>query len=259
MNKKSNYFHNYRLLPSLPHIHHRRVRHFEGNDRRNRNSVIMSALQQLDNLIAELEAVVGNRASSCGPPAVKSKKAGSAPTSIIPPASPATDDDLTVNSLDLRVGIIRSVTRHETAEKLYCEEIDVGEAEPRPIASGLVPYYSLEQMQNRKVIVICNLPPRKLVGFKSNGMVLCASSEAGGVEFVDVPVSAQPGERIVGLGLVGEALSQKQCDKRKAFEKIAEGLKINQEGKAEWNGVPLVARESGEACTAPTLRDVPIR
>ena len=214
----------------------------------------MSALEQLDSLIAELEAVVGSRALPSGKPdAAKSKKA-----STIPPAGPPADDDLTVNSLDLRVGIIRSVTRHETAEKLYCEEIDVGEAEPRAIASGLVPYYSLEQMQNRKVIVICNLPPRKLVGFKSNGMVLCASSDAG-VEFVDVPETAVPGERIVGKGLVGEALSQKQCDKRKAFEKIAEGMKINQAGNAEWNGIPLVAQQSGEVCTAPTLRDAPIR
>ena len=81
------------------------------------------------------------------------------------------DEDLTINSIDLRVGVIRSVTRHATADKLYCEEIDVGEETFRPIASGLVPYYSLEQMMGRKLIVVCNLKPRNLVGFKSQGMV----------------------------------------------------------------------------------------
>lgn len=53
----------------------------------------------------------------------------------------------------------------------------LGEEENRQIASGLVPYYSLEDMQDRRVIVVANLLPRKLVGFKSFGMVLCASKE----------------------------------------------------------------------------------
>ena len=41
--------------------------------------------------------------------------------------------------------------------RLYCEEIDVGEEAPRNIASGLVPHYSLEEMKGRRVIVMCNL------------------------------------------------------------------------------------------------------
>ena len=168
-------------------------------------------------------------------------------------------DELSINSLDLRVGIIRSVIRHETAEKLYCEEIDVGEDEPRPIASGLVPFYSLEQMQDRRVIVVANLLPRKLVGFKSNGMVLCASTVGIDgkelVEFIDPPASAAAGERITGFGLTSLPLSAKQCDKRKAFETLAASLVVNAEGVACWNGLPLVALSSGEVCRAPTLRD----
>jgi tRNA-binding EMAP/Myf-like protein len=38
--------------------------------------------------------------------------------------------------------------------RLFCEEIDVGEAEPRQIASGLRPYYTLEQMQVRNSFVL---------------------------------------------------------------------------------------------------------
>lgn len=42
-------------------------------------------------------------------------------------------------------------------DRLYCEEIDVGEEGPRQIASGLVPHYSLEEMKDRRVVVMCNL------------------------------------------------------------------------------------------------------
>ena len=38
--------------------------------------------------------------------------------------------------------------------------VDVGEAEPRTVLSGLRNDYTLEEMQNRIVIVICNLKPR---------------------------------------------------------------------------------------------------
>lgn len=82
------------------------------------------------------------------------------------------NEPVSINSIDLRVGIIRTVKRHDTAEKLYVEEIDVGEETYRPIASGLVPYYTLEQMQGRRLIVVCNLKPRNLVGFKSHGMLI---------------------------------------------------------------------------------------
>jgi aminoacyl tRNA synthase complex-interacting multifunctional protein 1 len=83
-------------------------------------------------------------------------------------------EELNIAHLDLRVGVIVDVAKHETADKLYCEKIDVGEPEPRNIASGLVPHYTLEEMQGRRLIVVANLKPRNLVGFKSSGMVLCA-------------------------------------------------------------------------------------
>jgi hypothetical protein len=77
------------------------------------------------------------------------------------------------------------------------------------------------------------------------------------VEFVDPPVNAKPGDRISGLGLSGEPLSAKQCDKQKAFEVIAAGLIVDDDGVAVWNGVRLVD-PAGDLCTAPTIRDGPI-
>lgn len=39
------------------------------------------------------------------------------------------------------------------------------------IASGLRAFYTLEEMQGRRVIVLANLKARNIGGFKSNGMV----------------------------------------------------------------------------------------
>lgn len=242
----------------------------------------LSGLQQLNDLIGELEIIVGNNASAAprkaepeplAPEQTEKSKASKPKTEKAEKGEkvaqaprtkevPVVSEEININSLDLRVGVIRSVMRHETAEKLYCEEIDVGEEVPRPIASGLVPFYTLEEMQDRRVIVVANLLPRKLVGFKSNGMVLCASrvGEDGKeiVEFVDPPASASPGERIVGLGINTLPLSAKQCDKKKAFEILSSTLIVDSEGIACWNGVRLVALSSGEVCSTPTLRDCPI-
>lgn len=51
------------------------------------------------------------------------------------------------NMLDVRVGRIIKAWRHEEADTLYVEEVDVGEAEPRIICSGLVKYIPLHHLQ----------------------------------------------------------------------------------------------------------------
>ncbi len=75
--------------------------------------------------------------------------------------------------LDLRIGQIKKVEKVENADKLYKLKIDLG-TEQRTIVSGLVPYYSEEELKNKKIILFCNLEPRKIKGIESNGMVLAA-------------------------------------------------------------------------------------
>ena len=62
------------------------------------------------------------------------------------------------------------IWNHPDSDKLFCELIDVGEESPRSVASGLRSYYNLDDMIDRKVLVVCNLKPAKLAGFKSEGM-----------------------------------------------------------------------------------------
>ena len=79
--------------------------------------------------------------------------------------------------IEVKVGRIVKVWPHKGADKLWCEEIDVGEDEPRKICSGLRPFYSEEQMLGHRLLVVANLKAKNLKGFKSHGMVLCASKD----------------------------------------------------------------------------------
>ncbi|KDO23191.1 hypothetical protein SPRG_09999 [Saprolegnia parasitica CBS 223.65] len=154
--------------------------------------------------------------------------------------APVADAQPDITKLDIRVGKIVKVWKHETADKLYCEEIDVGEDAPRQIASGLVKHYSLEQMEGRMCLVMCNLKPRALVGFKSHGMVLCAP-----------PAAAKPGERIVYEGLTGEPLSPAQVEKQKVLVAAGEGLKSDAHGIAMWKDHKFMT--SAGPCSSPSI------
>merc|ERR1711924_546444 len=105
--------------------------------------------------------------------------------------------DWNVSHLNIVVGTIVKAWEHPDSDKLWCEEIDCGEAQPRQIASGLRHYYpEVSALQNRKVLVLANLKPKKLGGFPSNGMVLCASnSDKSKTIFVEVPAGVPNGER----------------------------------------------------------------
>ncbi len=76
--------------------------------------------------------------------------------------------------LDIRVGLIVEVENIPDSRNLIKLKVDLGETEPRQILAGIAQYYTIEQLQNRKIIVLANLAPRKMMGLKSNGMLLAA-------------------------------------------------------------------------------------
>lgn len=158
--------------------------------------------------------------------------------------------------MDIRVGKITKVWNHESADKLFCEEIDLGEETgPRQIASGLREHYRLEELQDKKVLVVCNLKAAKIVGFSSNGMVLAAKGE-NKVELVTPPVDATVGERVFIEGLTGEPHSSAQVKKRKIFESVAKDLKTGEGGVACWMGKEIQTKAG--KCSAATLVGAPI-
>ena len=161
--------------------------------------------------------------------------------------------------IDIRVGTITDIWVHEKADTLYCEKIDVGEEEPRQIASGLRKHYpNIEDLRNKKVLVVCNLKSANLVGFKSFGMVLCAvDSDSGKTEIVNPPEGAKTGERVFVDGFSGEPLSSSQVKKNKAWRKLQTSLRTTGDKFAAWNG--NVIKTSAGPCSVVSLEGAQIR
>ncbi|KAL7433385.1 hypothetical protein ACHAXH_009263 [Discostella pseudostelligera] len=152
-------------------------------------------------------------------------------------AAATPETTLNVSALEIRVGKIVKAWEHESSDKLFCEEVDVGEEKPRLIASGLRAFYKLDEMQNRNVLVLCNLKARSLGGFPSHGMVLCASNaDHTAVEFAVPPEGARIGERVCFEGYVGEPEPENKVAKKKMFEALAPDLKTDENGEVVWKG-----------------------
>ena len=164
-------------------------------------------------------------------------------------AQPASNE-IDISKLDIRVGVIKKAWAHEEAEKLFCEEIDIGEESgPRQIASGLRAHYKLEDLEGQRVLVLANLKARKLAGFASHGMVLCAVNDDGSkVKFIEPPDGAAVGERVMVEEFDGEPATENQILKRKMLDVIFPDLKTNEAGVATYKGVPLST--SAGACVA---------
>lgn len=76
------------------------------------------------------------------------------------------------------VGQITACENHQEADKLLVETININEATPRNVCSGIKAHYSPNELVGKKVLLFANLPTRKMVGVKSEGMLLCAESGA---------------------------------------------------------------------------------
>jgi aminoacyl tRNA synthase complex-interacting multifunctional protein 1 len=81
--------------------------------------------------------------------------------------APVSAEGLDPSKLEIKVGSIVKCWNHPESVKLLCEEIDLGEGATRTIASGLRAFYTAEEMQGKKVLVLANLKERPMVGFKS--------------------------------------------------------------------------------------------
>ncbi len=60
------------------------------------------------------------------------------------------------------------------SEKLLKFQLDDGSGEPRQILSGIAKYYKAEDLVGKTLVAVTNLPPRKMMGQMSNGMLLSA-------------------------------------------------------------------------------------
>ncbi len=150
-------------------------------------------------------------------------------------------------SVDLRTAKITGVSRHPEADKLYIEDITLGE-EDRQIVSGLVPHYTEEELLGKNIILAYNLKAAKLRGVKSEGMLLAANSGEGEDEVVDVLFvdDVKPGTRLYLEGTTPpeENLKKLKIDEFFSIPITVRGGYVMVDGKRLMvNGKPVTAEK----------------
>ena len=110
-------------------------------------------------------------------------------------AEPSKDDFIEFDDfakVDLRVAVIKEAEKVEKSKKLLRLIVDAGEGEPRQILAGISEHYAPEDLIGRRVVIVANLKPRKLMGLESQGMVLAASDD-NGLSILGVDKDVEPG------------------------------------------------------------------
>ena len=101
----------------------------------------------------------------------------------------------TFAACDLRVGTVLECEKVPKADKLLRFLIDDG-LEKRTIVSGIAKHYKPEDLVGKQICFIANLPPRKLKGIVSEGMILSVENSDGALVLLAPSAPVAPGAKI---------------------------------------------------------------
>lgn len=181
------------------------------------------------------------------------------------------------NILDLRVGLIKEIKRHENADSLYVSQIQISEEADEEVnntpnivqvCSGLVGLVPMDKLLGRRVVLVNNLKPSKMRGVKSEAMLLCADGGVpkGSVEDVKPKVEPVTPPEEAPVGSILEFLSlnddegassadsnvAKKRIKSKIFANVAEDLSVDDQLRVVWQQ-KWVLCHNNVACCAKVL------
>ena len=88
----------------------------------------------------------------------------------------------TFSKSDFRAVKVKECVAVPKSKKLLQFTLDDGTGTDRTILSGIHAYYEPEELVGKTLIAITNLPPRKMMGIESCGMLLSAIHEEEGEE-----------------------------------------------------------------------------
>lgn len=88
----------------------------------------------------------------------------------------------TFSKSDVRAVKVLNCEEVPKSKKLLKFTLDDGSGKERTILSGIKEYYSAEELIGKTLLAICNLPPRKMMGIDSEGMIISAIHEEEGEE-----------------------------------------------------------------------------
>jgi methionyl-tRNA synthetase len=97
----------------------------------------------------------------------------------IPVVQPVASSQITIDEfakVQMRVGQILEAEKVEGSRKLIKLKVDIG-TEVRQVVAGIAEAYDPAGLINKKIILVANLKPAKLMGIESNGMVVAASAD----------------------------------------------------------------------------------
>ncbi len=99
------------------------------------------------------------------------------------------------SKVKLKVVEILSAERVEGSDKLLKLEVNLGDSK-RQIIAGIGKAYAPENLVGKKIVIVANLEPRKLMGLESQGMLLAASTETEGPVLLIPDGDIAPGAEI---------------------------------------------------------------
>ena len=94
----------------------------------------------------------------------------------------------TFSKSDFRAVKVKDCTAVPKSKKLLQFVLDDGSGEDRIILSGIHDYYEPEELIGKTLVAITNLPPRKMMGIDSCGMIISAVHSEAGEERLNVLV-----------------------------------------------------------------------
>ena len=98
--------------------------------------------------------------------------------------------------VDLRVARVESASLVDGADKLLSIQLDLGDLGTKNVFAGIKSAYNPSQLKDKLVVMVYNLAPRKMKFGVSEGMILAASDEEGGIFIISPDLGAQPGQKI---------------------------------------------------------------
>ena len=103
----------------------------------------------------------------------------------------------TFEKLDIRVGLVKDCQKVKKSKKLLQFTLDDVSGQDRTICSGIAAFYeNPEQLIGKRVLLVANLEPRKMMGIESQGMILSAVDSDESLSVVTTTKDVKPGSQV---------------------------------------------------------------
>lgn len=134
---------------------------------------VLPTMKSLDSPVKENKEAKSDEAENCDQNATVEEKIDFSNVKIEPLFEEEVDFE-TFSKSDFRAVKVKECVAVPKSKKLLQFTLDDGTGTDRTILSGIHAYYEPEELVGKTLIAITNLPPRKMMGIESCGMLLSA-------------------------------------------------------------------------------------